>query len=70
MSHFIPASSLATLYASIAVLENLGHAINDPSMQHIFAATLRLPPVWHALPFFVAAVGSLSLLTIENKNKM
>ncbi|KAF7947912.1 hypothetical protein EAE96_008984 [Botrytis aclada] len=62
-SHFIPASSLATLYASIAVLENLGHAINDPSMQHIFAATLRLPPVWHALPFFVAAVGTLLLLT-------
>ncbi|KAK8905378.1 hypothetical protein QC760_006563 [Botrytis cinerea] len=56
ISHFIPASSLATLYASIAVLENLGHAINDPSMQHIFAATLRLPPVWHALPFFVAAI--------------
>ncbi|TEY42009.1 hypothetical protein BOTCAL_0401g00120 [Botryotinia calthae] len=56
ISHFIPASSLATLYASIAVLENLGHAINDPSMQHIFAATLRLPPVWHALPFFVVAI--------------
>ncbi|KAF7869806.1 hypothetical protein EAF04_004590 [Stromatinia cepivora] len=56
ISHFIPASSLATLYASIAVLENLGHAINDPSMQHIFAATLRLPSFWHALPFFVAAI--------------
>ncbi|TGO47716.1 hypothetical protein BCON_0266g00080 [Botryotinia convoluta] len=59
ISHFIPPSSIATLYASIAVLENLGHAINDPSMQHIFAATLRLPPFWHALPFFVAAVGTL-----------
>ncbi|KAJ8060395.1 hypothetical protein OCU04_010725 [Sclerotinia nivalis] len=56
ISHFIPASSLATLYASIAVLENLGHAINDPSMQYIFAATLRLPSFWHALPFFVAAI--------------
>ncbi|APA13093.1 hypothetical protein sscle_10g078630 [Sclerotinia sclerotiorum 1980 UF-70] len=56
ISHFIPASSLATLYASIAVLENIGHAINDPSMQHIFAATLHLPSFWHALPFFVAAI--------------
>ncbi|TGO54333.1 hypothetical protein BOTNAR_0271g00050 [Botryotinia narcissicola] len=70
ISHFIPPSSLATLYASIAVLENLGHAINDPSMQHIFAATLRLPSFWHALPFFVAAVGTLLLLTFANKNKM
>ncbi|KAF7946075.1 uncharacterized protein EAE97_005113 [Botrytis byssoidea] len=70
ISHFIPPSSLATLYASIAVLENLGHAINDPSMQHIFAVTLRLPSFWHALPFFVAAVGTLLLLTFANKNKM
>ncbi|TGO38910.1 hypothetical protein BHYA_0064g00060 [Botrytis hyacinthi] len=70
ISHFIPPSSLATLYASIAVLENLGHAINDPSMQHIFAATLRLPSFWHALPFFVAAVGTLLPLTFANKNKM
>ncbi|KAF7922635.1 hypothetical protein EAE99_007212 [Botrytis elliptica] len=70
ISHFIPASSLATLYASIAVLENLGHAINDPSMQHIFAATLRLPSFWHALPFFVAAVSTLLLLKFANKHNL
>ncbi|KAA8571033.1 hypothetical protein EYC84_000399 [Monilinia fructicola] len=56
VSHFIPPTSIATSYASIAVLENLGHAITDPSMQHIFAATLRLPPFWHALPFFITAI--------------
>ncbi|KAF5872683.1 putative alternative oxidase protein [Botrytis fragariae] len=70
ISHFIPASSLATLYASIAVLENLGHAINDPSMQYIFAATLRLPPVWHALPFFVAAVSTLLIIKFAYKDKI
>ncbi|KAB8298178.1 hypothetical protein EYC80_001924 [Monilinia laxa] len=56
ISHFTPPASIATIYASIAVLENLGHAITDPSMQHIFAATLRLPPFWHALPFFITAI--------------
>jgi len=56
VSYWIPDSSKATLYAAIAVLENMGHAVGDPSMQQIFAATLKLPPIWHALPFFVAAV--------------
>jgi hypothetical protein len=50
--------SKATIYAAIAVIENIGHAVGDPSLQQIFAATLRLhfSPFWQALPFFVAAV--------------
>ncbi|PQE10193.1 mfs multidrug transporter protein [Rutstroemia sp. NJR-2017a WRK4] len=56
ISYYIPPNSKATLYASIAVLENLGHLVNDPSLQHIFAATLRLPAFWWGLPFFVAAI--------------
>jgi hypothetical protein len=55
------------LYAAIAALENLGHAIGDPSLQQIFAATLRLqfPPFWQALPFFVAAVSNLTTFSYQ-----
>jgi hypothetical protein len=45
------------MYAAITVLESLGHAIGDPAMQQIFASSLKLPPFWHAMPFFFAAVG-------------
>jgi hypothetical protein len=67
VSYWISDDTKATVYASITVLESLGHAIGDPSMQQIFAASLRLPYFWHALPFFVAAVSigdseSLSML--------
>jgi hypothetical protein len=57
ISYWISDEAKATLFAAIAVLESLGHAFGDPSMQQIFAASLRLPYFWHALPFFVAAVG-------------
>jgi hypothetical protein len=59
VSNWISEDSKATLFAAIAVVENLGHAVGDPSLQQIFAATLRLdlPPFWQALPFFVAAVS-------------
>lgn len=58
VSYWISDDSKATIYAAIVVLESLGHSIGDPSMQHILAASLRLPPFWQALPFFFAAVGS------------
>jgi hypothetical protein len=58
VSYWISDDTKATLYASITVLESLGHAVGDPSMQQVFAAALRLPYFWHALPFFVAAVSS------------
>jgi hypothetical protein len=59
VSHWISDDTKATLYAAIAVLENLGHAVGDPTLQQIFATTLRLrfPPFWQALPFFVTAVS-------------
>jgi hypothetical protein len=47
----------ATVYAGITVLESLGHAVGDPGMQHIFAASLKLETFWLAMPFFVAAVS-------------
>ncbi|TAQ83137.1 hypothetical protein B7494_g8540 [Chlorociboria aeruginascens] len=56
VSYWIPDSSKATLYAAIAALENMGHFVGDPSLQMIFAATLRLSNAWHAMPFFVAAI--------------
>ena len=63
ISYWISDDSKATLYAAIAVVENIGHAIGDPSLQQIFAATLRLhlTPFWQALPFFVAAVSRLGI---------
>lgn len=56
ISYWIPSESKATLYAAIAVLENLGHAIGDPSMQQLFATALELPSHWLALPFYVTAL--------------
>jgi hypothetical protein len=59
ISYWISDDSKATLYAAIAVVENIGHAVGDPSLQQIFAVALRLQfnPFWQALPFFVAAVS-------------
>jgi hypothetical protein len=64
ISYWISDDSKAALYAAIAVVENIGHAVGDPSLQQIFAATLRLHlrPVWQALPFFVAAVSGLCIV--------
>ncbi|KAL3426061.1 MFS multidrug transporter [Phlyctema vagabunda] len=64
VSYWISDSSKATLFAGIAVLENIGHAIGDPSMHQLLAAAFRLPPVWLALPFFVAAsIYSLAIIS-------
>lgn len=60
VSYYISDDSKATLYAAIAVLENLGHAIGDPAMQQLFAFVLDLPQAWLALPFFVTAVSLTS----------
>lgn len=67
VSHWISDDTKATLYAAIAVLENLGHAIGDPSLHQIFAATLRLQfsPFWQALPFFIASVSNLMTFPYE-----
>jgi hypothetical protein len=48
----------ATFFATIVVFESLGHAIGDPTMQQIFAASLKLSEFWWAFPFFVGAVSS------------
>lgn len=60
ITYLTPEDAKAALYSALAVLENAGHLIGDPSLHQIFAATLRqqFPPFWQALPFFVAAVGS------------
>jgi hypothetical protein len=57
VSYWISDDTKATLYAAIVVLESLGHAIGDPAIQQIFAASLGLPPFWQAMPFFVGAVS-------------
>jgi hypothetical protein len=58
VSYWISDDSKATLYAAIVVLESLGHAVGDPLIQQIFAASLDLLPFWQAMPFFVGAVSS------------
>lgn len=50
----------ATFFAAIVVFESLGHAVGDPSMQQIFASSLKLPEFWWALPFFTGAVSTLA----------
>lgn len=65
----ISSDSKATLYSAIVVVESLGHAIGDPAMQQIFAASLQLPKFWHALPFFVAAVSMVSSEHHETKTE-
>ncbi|KAG9240836.1 major facilitator superfamily domain-containing protein [Calycina marina] len=62
VSYWIPDDAKATLYATITVLESIGHAIGDPSIQQLFAASLAFPVFWQAMPFFFAA--SLYFLTI------
>ncbi len=57
VSYWITDDAKATMYAAIVVLESLGHAVGDPTMQQIFAASLRSPPFWMATPFFVGAVS-------------
>jgi hypothetical protein len=57
VSYWIADDAKATLYAAIVVLESLGHAAGDPSIQQIFAASLSLPPFWQAMPFFAGAVS-------------
>jgi len=71
ISYWISDDSKATLYSAIAVVENIGHAVGDPSLQKIFATTLRLhwSPFWQALPFFVTAVRYLGTLVRNEANK-
>jgi hypothetical protein len=57
VSYWISDDAKATLYAAIVVLESLGHAIGDPSMQQVFAVSLGFQPFWQAMPFFAAAVS-------------
>jgi hypothetical protein len=66
VSYLTPDDSKAALYSAIAVIENIGHLIGDPSLHQIFAATLQLQfsPFWQALPLFVAAVGSKIALPV------
>ncbi|PMD16503.1 MFS general substrate transporter [Hyaloscypha hepaticicola] len=65
VSYWISDDTKATLYAAIVVLESLGHAIGDPAIQQIFAASLGLPPFWQAMPFFVGA-GFYWLATLSS----
>jgi len=65
---WVPDSLRAQFFGAIQVFENIGLLISDPIMQGIFAAVLKLPNAWLALPFFVvsglylcAAICSLSL---------
>jgi hypothetical protein len=57
ISYWIAPDAKATVYAAITVLESLGHAVGDPAMQQIFAASLSLETFWLAMPFFVVAVS-------------
>lgn len=64
VSYWISDDAKGTIYAAITVLESLGHAIGDPSMLQILAASLEFPPFWQALPFFVTAVSGCGAHTI------
>ena len=57
ISFWIHEDSRASLYAAIAVLENMGHAVGDPLLQNSLALVLKLSPFWMATPFFIAAVS-------------
>lgn len=60
ISFWISDNSKGGFYAAIAVLENIGHAMCDPTLQYIFAAMLgKSSKVWLAVPFFVVAVCML-----------
>ncbi|CAG8971623.1 hypothetical protein HYALB_00008016 [Hymenoscyphus albidus] len=74
LSYWITEDEKSTVYAAVTVLEGVGHAFIDPSMQQIFATSLSLPEVWLAIPFFVAAgcyliaILSTSCIRIENES--
>ncbi|KAK6586895.1 hypothetical protein PZA11_000185 [Diplocarpon coronariae] len=55
ISYWISDDAKASFFAAIVVLESLGHAVGDPLIQQIFAASLSLPPFWMAMPFFFGA---------------
>ncbi|KAI6714231.1 hypothetical protein JHW43_003268 [Diplocarpon mali] len=55
ISYWISDEAKASFFAAIVVLETLGHAVGDPLIQQIFAASLSLPPFWMAMPFFFGA---------------
>lgn len=58
VAYWITDDTKATFFAAIVVFESLGHAVGDPSMQQIFAYSLKLTKFWWALPFFVGAVSA------------
>jgi hypothetical protein len=58
VAYWIADDLKATFFATIVVFESLGHAVGDPTMQQIFASSLKLPEFWWAFPFFVGAVSS------------
>lgn len=62
VSSWVEKDIRASLYTVNAVLENIGHAVGDPSMQHIFAAVVDRSRPWLAMRFFMAAVGSSKIL--------
>jgi MFS family permease len=55
VSYWTSEESKGSFYAAIAVLENIGHAVGDPSLQHIYAAVLWREGALQSLPFFVAS---------------
>lgn len=58
ISFWISDDSKGGFYAAIAVLENIGHAVCDPTLQYIFAAMLgKSSKAWLAVPFFVVSVS-------------
>ena len=59
VTNWVPDDRQAALYASIAILQDLGHILGDPALQQLFAATLslHLAPFWQGLPFFVTSVS-------------
>lgn len=58
ISYYIEDDSKAKFYAAVAVLENIGHGLGDPLIQHIFASVVDRGGYWLAAPFFVEAVGN------------
>jgi len=60
VSFWISEDSKGGFYAAIAVLENIGHAVCDPTLQYTFAAMLgKSSKAWLAVPFFVVSVSTV-----------
>lgn len=58
LSSWVNKEHSARVYGMVAVIENLGVLVGEPTLQNVFAATLGFSGVWRGTPFFCTAVSS------------